>query len=724
MYRSYFSLSGLPFECNLDQRFLYLSESHKEVLAAILYFISERKGFALVCGDVGTGKTMLVNQLLNRLSKDVHAIRLGIPDTDHTEFLPYIGRSLGIQDVNKNALELFNDVKSALIEANRKDKQVVLIIDEAHLLPNRSLEHIRILSNIETTQSKLLQILLVGQYELSAKLDLPEMRPLRQRININRFLMPMSAVETIAYIGHRLELVDSNYEACFESGCERLIWRLTSGVPRRINQLCDNALLICKVENKRKVNRKILKWADEALRTDRMCKPGSKGEKAARRFWGYPVKAFLASLCVLALLTMWSLADDGRLGNDAQRVSLQMKAEVSKSYRAICDRVWAARVDKTFPAVGAVRDVANPGGVKDDPSQKKVAGIVSAQAGKSLRVDTDRRQQSGTEPNLVEVLQVNAGLQPTPGPSRVEPMPSPIKGQPADAPVSRGRSEQRDSSNSLLGDVRTALPRSVVVESRVSDTPALIRLHAKDGKKGGDDAKPLRREEVSPVSQLSREDGSTNQTDVRSEVPSQNNVSVSAGVVGPFDEEGKKDPQLIPREIIRESAGQSDSPADGREAGAESGDKMALRQLQIAEDVRHVIVKKGDTLLKIAADQYPRNPEWGYKAIVHANPAITNPNQIFPGQTIALPGLGLTPGVRFVDSQYFADYGRYGSLEDLRRAMLPLARNTIRFLITRLNDSRGEHVYLITLGGYDRLPDLVKAMEILKANVERNRTSG
>jgi general secretion pathway protein A len=282
MYNPYFGFSGSPFENTLDQRFLYLGEEHQEVLAALLYFIETKKGFALVCGDVGTGKTMLINSLLDQLPETVSPVLIANPFVSSQELLLYLAYALGIKATGEEkVLELTDAVKTALLEAKGRDRHLILIIDEAHLLSDQALEEIRLLSNIETPDQKLLQILLVGQYELSHNLDRPEMRHLRQRLNVNRFLSHLDPAETIAYIDHRLHQVGSSFASVFEGNCRRLIFRLTRGVPRSLNRLCDNALLICMAEGRRQVNRRTLKQAHVALEADRLAT--SKGWRARAR---------------------------------------------------------------------------------------------------------------------------------------------------------------------------------------------------------------------------------------------------------------------------------------------------------------------------------------------------------------------------------------------------------------------------------------------------------
>lgn len=284
MYESYFGFSESPFENNLDHRFLFISDDHKEVLAALSYFIKTKKGFAIICGDVGTGKTMLINSFLSTLPEYVQPIIVANPGVTSLELLRYIAKTLEIEVKEKEGiLELTDAVKELLKEAKSLNKQFVLIIDEAHLLSDQALEEIRLLSNIETQEQKLLQILLVGQYELSYKLDRLEMRHLRQRININRFLSPMNASETIQYVDHRLRQVGSSFSVIFEDNCGRAIYKITGGVPRNINQLGDNALLVCMSEKRQKVDRGMLRQAQEALLTDRLFTPKFAQRTGPRR---------------------------------------------------------------------------------------------------------------------------------------------------------------------------------------------------------------------------------------------------------------------------------------------------------------------------------------------------------------------------------------------------------------------------------------------------------
>jgi general secretion pathway protein A len=321
MYESYYGFSEAPFENNLDLRFLFLNEDNKEVLSALLYFIKTRKAFGIVCGDVGTGKTMIISTFLNKLSKSVQPIMISNPYANSLELLQFIAKCLRLPISGENVLELTDKVKDALITAKNKQKQVVLIVDEAHLLSDQSLEEIRLLSNIETSDQKLLQILLFGQYELSHKLDRPEMRHIRQRINVNRFLSPLNFSETRDYIDHRLKVAGSNFERCFEKHCGKLIYKMTQGVPRQINQLCDNALLICMAQQAKKVNRRILRMADEARQTDRIFTPKSFKGKTRFNPWLVPLTGTAVVLLVGGAWLSYSWFLGARAPQSSQRWS-------------------------------------------------------------------------------------------------------------------------------------------------------------------------------------------------------------------------------------------------------------------------------------------------------------------------------------------------------------------------------------------------------------------
>ncbi len=369
MYNPYFHFSFSPFENNLNQQFLYFSEGHDEVIASLLYFVQQKKSFALVSGDVGTGKTMLIHHLLGRLPRSVEPIVIPNPDAEYIEILRYIARILKVNPEAKGILDLTDDIKVALTKAYLRGQQFVLIIDEAHLLSIGSLEHIRLLSNIEITSNKLLQILLIGQNELRHKLRRREMRQLRQRINVNLFLSPMSRSETIEYIDHRLQVVESGFDRCFESECKKLIYKITGGVPRSINLLCDTALLICKTEKGDKVTERVLKKAHDALQRDVIKAPK---ENKFRRFFSKPALAGGALVLFLALGSKGFLGYNGNLGEN-------LKAWINGPN--FPKAASSTHVKKPLPPGPEVKseDISNPPEAVEKSASGTMPGLVTPQ---------------------------------------------------------------------------------------------------------------------------------------------------------------------------------------------------------------------------------------------------------------------------------------------------------------------------------------------------------
>ncbi len=244
MYNHFFGFDAEPFRVNPDPRFFYASESHREALATLVYAVRERKGFIVLTGEVGTGKTTVLNALLRTLDPDVQTAYIFNTVLSLEDFFTYVFDELGLEPVEpfrkSAALHRLNNY---LIDRLRKGKQTLLIIDEAQNLSAELLEEIRMLSNLETPQSKLIQIMLVGQPELDLKLHRPELRQLRQRVELCFRLETLTPRETIEYVRERLLIAGHDTGQLFTSAALRAVHSCSRGIPRVINVLCDNALL-------------------------------------------------------------------------------------------------------------------------------------------------------------------------------------------------------------------------------------------------------------------------------------------------------------------------------------------------------------------------------------------------------------------------------------------------------------------------------------------------
>ena len=294
---------------------------------------------------------------------------------EYIEILRYIARILKVNPEGKGILDLTDDIKVALTKASLHGQQVVLIIDEAHLLSIASLEHIRLLSNIEITAKKLLQILLIGQNELSHKLRRREMRQLRQRLNVNRVLSHLSRSETFEYIDHRLQVAGSGFDKCFESECEKPIYKMTGGVPRSINRLCDTALLICMTEKGAKVTERVLQKAHDALESDVILAPG---ESKFRKFFSvenFSAKILKPALAVGSLVFVLSLGFLGYRGN----VGENLKDWI---YDLYSHREVNTQVVKPLPPVSEVKteESSEPPEAGEENASTSVPGPVTPQA--------------------------------------------------------------------------------------------------------------------------------------------------------------------------------------------------------------------------------------------------------------------------------------------------------------------------------------------------------
>jgi general secretion pathway protein A len=242
MYTQFYGLREKPFTLSPDPKYLFLSDSHREALAHLLYGIEQGEGFIAVTGEVGTGKTTLCRTLLERLDPSTEVAFVFNPPLSGMELLQAIHHELGLLGGEATRQELTEELNSFLLEKKAQGRRVLLIVDEAQNLERDALEQVRLLGNLETNTAKLIQIILLGQPELDAKLESPDLRQLRQRITVRWRLAPLNAAETREYVTHRLKVAGATREL-FTELATREVHRRSRGVPRVINLLCDRALL-------------------------------------------------------------------------------------------------------------------------------------------------------------------------------------------------------------------------------------------------------------------------------------------------------------------------------------------------------------------------------------------------------------------------------------------------------------------------------------------------
>jgi general secretion pathway protein A len=303
MYTSFFGLTEKPFTITPDPRYLFMSERHSEALAHLVYGVTESDGFIQLTGEVGTGKTTLVRSLLQKLPKRTEVAVVLNPQLTAREFLVAICRELGIrQPEERDSLRALVDaLNEHLLAAHAEDRRTILVVDEAQNLAAEVLEQVRLLTNLETARQKLLQIILIGQPELRDLLARNDLRQLAQRITARYHLEPLDRNETIRYIEHRLKVAGAVTDL-FTPAAKREVYRLSGGVPRLVNVICDRSLLGAYSRERRQVDKALVRRAAAEISGQR--------ESPFWQRWLLPL-AGTAALATLAFSAWYYLAPAG-----------------------------------------------------------------------------------------------------------------------------------------------------------------------------------------------------------------------------------------------------------------------------------------------------------------------------------------------------------------------------------------------------------------------------
>lgn len=268
MYLNFFGLNEQPFQLTPDSHFLYLSNSHMRAKAYMDYTVWKRDGFVVITGEIGAGKTTLIHKLLGEVQDDVKLIRIFQTQLNETEFLQAMLVELGFEPSklkDNGKVELINLLNTYLLESYRCGKHVVLVVDEAQNLSPKVLEEIRLLSGLEPDKEKILNVILVGQPELNDTLSRPDMEQLVQRIRLRFHVGALNPDETWEYIGHRLRVAGADGDAIFDDDVLPLIYEYTGGIPRKINILCDTALICAFADSTKRVSAIVMREAINEL---------------------------------------------------------------------------------------------------------------------------------------------------------------------------------------------------------------------------------------------------------------------------------------------------------------------------------------------------------------------------------------------------------------------------------------------------------------------------
>ncbi len=363
MYLNYYGFKREPFQVTPDPDFLFFSPSHKEALGAIIYGIENRRGFIEIVGEVGVGKTTILRSYLQRADrKRLKVLYLFNANISFEDLLRAIFREMGIERrADAATSDMINELHKVLIEEYKQGHNVVLAIDEAQNMPVDTLENLRMLSNLETSTEKLIQILLIGQPELDRKLDLNELRQFKQRIAVRSRIQPLTPKESMDYILHRLTRVSTSRGEVFTSRALKLIVEHAGGIPRVINTLCSNALVTGFGYQQKPITHTTVKEVIADLQQKKM----------------RPMIGFRAALAVLALIAAVFLGISLYGGKVTSKVKAFRMPQIATSQTTTNLHREAPTPGERAPASGetAAPGEAEPAAVENPPSPSQTAQV-------------------------------------------------------------------------------------------------------------------------------------------------------------------------------------------------------------------------------------------------------------------------------------------------------------------------------------------------------------
>jgi general secretion pathway protein A len=380
MYLDFYKLHAKPFQISTDPRFLWLGEKHKEALAVLKYGILDNKGFLLLTGDVGTGKTTLLNALIDSLEDNVLVAMVTDPGLAKMDFFNFVADSFEMNKRFKSKGDFLIYLKNYLMELHRQHRQALLIIDECQHLNQKLLEEVRLLSNIEKQHTKLINIFFVGQNEFNEIILRPRNRAIRQRITINYNIEPLSATETENYIRFRLQVAGSN-EAIFTDAAINEVYSFSNGYPRLINIVCDQALLTGFVKESRRIDENMVTECANELRISQG--PSIHISRATPEYLDPPPNAPKPQASEAAVAT--ALSDNVKMNKIlviALVVVLAVWSGLVAAYFLIHDRPAAAPIAVPSPASQPTQPPDPVASVTDAPrtSENRASVDVSAPA--------------------------------------------------------------------------------------------------------------------------------------------------------------------------------------------------------------------------------------------------------------------------------------------------------------------------------------------------------
>ncbi|WP_136514427.1 XrtA/PEP-CTERM system-associated ATPase [Geomonas edaphica] len=384
MYEEFFNFTRKPFELVPDPDFIFLSRSHKKAVTYLDYGIRERAGFLLLTGDVGSGKTTLIRDLIGKKYERVVLAKVFNTRVSVEQLLAMINDDFGLDVSGKDKVALIRDLNDFLLEQYAKGNAPILVIDEAQNLDAELLEEVRLLSNLESSHNKLLQIVLVGQPELRDTMAGPELMQLRQRISVSCHLTALAREETIAYILHRMEVAGNREAVVFTEEALDLIYRFSRGIPRLVNIICDFLLLAA--------------YADEAHTvTDAMTREVADDLDFERTYWGVERAALVAAAGNGRAETGGEGADRealGRIERRLEQIEVDLASRLPEALRSVEETMQRMQGEFAQRIEGSEKKVAGLGEQVETISYA-IESLVLSSAGRPAAASFARRLMDG-----------------------------------------------------------------------------------------------------------------------------------------------------------------------------------------------------------------------------------------------------------------------------------------------------------------------------------------
>jgi type II secretory pathway predicted ATPase ExeA/LysM repeat protein len=643
MYAHFYQLSENPFNLTPDPKFHYVNESTREAMASLLHGIKSRKGFITLIAEAGTGKTTLLKRIVDEIEGETQIVFVFNPGVSFDELLEFICTELGIETRGCKRLHLLERLNHHLLEQLTAGRNVVVMIDEAQTLEDSVLEELRLLSNLETAKEKILQILLSGQPELEEKLRRPSLRQLRQRIGVRATLKPVQPAEMQAYVETRLRSAGADRTDLFTPAALKRVWQASGGIPRVINVICDNAMMIAFAEGQKRITPKTLNEAVRDLEGD-----GSQFEWTSRlREWltsrsvGY---ALAAAAVVLAGIPFASVVLRGIEASPRAEIGFDAAPAPAATHSAGIGSE-SARTAPDVPAADTPAVAADvPAGIQEEESAvlefSEGEELASRQA---LDSDATKRQAIADSIRRAEVIARSTAARlygKGDGGARAEKSkPDLTDAALAEAGRTGGLTGFDDRSPEAAGAAET---RAQTAESKAASSAATLERTVP-----AEPANTVMADAAAPASEAS-DDAKQGEDPV----PVTKRAAVEAEPERTGPPKTKKEEPMVaaaPAPVAQSKSKIASSP-EPRSAVAASGRTAASASAAVKSPAapttvsrppamlgRSVVVEEGDTVWDISIRYYGGAGPTTLKRILASNPAIYDPLKLEVGSTVFLP---------------------------------------------------------------------------------------